>query len=166
MMNWEDIQIQVEDPNPLVFSLGIVNFPEAEVDGFEFDFAWLPLEGWDLSGTVAYNDAQHLPIGVPGFPMGFIRGRGGRRPGCPSPPNGKPACPRNIPSRTWCMGAEPYMRFDYAHTGESINALERPGTHRVPGVRPADDGAEGPTTRETSARGWTLSQLERVLLHQ
>ena len=58
MMNWEGIQIQVEDPNPLVFSLGIVNFPEAEVDGFEFDFAWLPAEGWDLSGTVAYNDAR------------------------------------------------------------------------------------------------------------
>ena len=49
-MVWEDIQIQANDPN--IFTLGIVNFPEAELDGVEAEFSWLPARGWDISGTL------------------------------------------------------------------------------------------------------------------
>ena len=121
MMKWEGIQVQVEDPNPLVFSLGIVNFPEAEVDGFEFDFAWLPAEGWDLSGTVAYNDArisQSASLDFNGFILDTAEGDR-----LPITPDWKASVSAEYTFPNMVFGAEPYVRFDYAHTGESINAL-------------------------------------------
>ena len=122
MMSWEGIQVQVEDPNPLVFSLGIVNFPEAEVDGFEFDFAWLPAEGWDLSGTVAYNDArisESASLDFLGFTLDVDEGSR-----LPITPDWKASLSAEYTFQGELLGAEPYIRFDYAHTGESINALE------------------------------------------
>jgi outer membrane receptor protein involved in Fe transport len=43
-MVWEEIQIEAVDPTAVTFTTGIVNFTEAEIDGFEADFSWLPTE--------------------------------------------------------------------------------------------------------------------------
>ena len=120
-MTWDDIQVQVEDPQELVFALGIVNFPQAEVDGFEFDFAWLPAEGWDLSGTVAYNDAKISKSASLDFRGVLLDVNEGDR--LPITPDWKASLSAEYTFQNEIFGAEPYLRFDYAHTGESINAL-------------------------------------------
>ena len=120
-MSWDNIQVQVNDPNPLVFSLGIVNFPEAKIDGFELDFAWLPAEGWDLSGIVAYNDAkisQSASLDFHGFTLDVNEGDR-----LPITPDWKASLSAQYTFRQEIAGAEPWIRFDYAHTGESINAI-------------------------------------------
>jgi len=50
-MDWEDMQIQVNDPD--TFSLGVVNFSQARVDGFETEITWIPAEGWDITAAGA-----------------------------------------------------------------------------------------------------------------
>jgi outer membrane receptor protein involved in Fe transport len=55
-MQWDDIQIQVNDP--FAFSLGIVNFSEAEIDGFEGEISWLPAVGWDITANFAFINAE------------------------------------------------------------------------------------------------------------
>ena len=57
-MVWDQIQIQVEDPTPTSFTVGIVNFPEAEIDGVEADFSFAATERLTLSGVVGYNKAE------------------------------------------------------------------------------------------------------------
>ena len=61
-MTWGNIQIEVEDPTPLAFSLGIVNFPEAEVDGFEFDFAWRSIPSREKCSAPDLMCALIMPI--------------------------------------------------------------------------------------------------------
>jgi len=57
-MEWEDIQIQVEDTITGTFSLGVVNAPEAEIIGVETWLAWAPTESWDFSGNIGYNQGE------------------------------------------------------------------------------------------------------------
>jgi len=57
-MVWDDIQIQVHDPDADFFSLGIVNLPQANIDGVEADFSWIPADDWAISGIIGYNDAK------------------------------------------------------------------------------------------------------------
>jgi outer membrane receptor protein involved in Fe transport len=57
-MDWKDIQIQTEDPDPQIFATGILNFPEARIYGVESNFSWLPVEQLTLSGTLGYNNAE------------------------------------------------------------------------------------------------------------
>ena len=88
---------------------------------FEFDFAWLPAEGWDLSGTVAYNDArisQSASLDFNGFILDTAEGDR-----LPITPDWKASVSAEYTFPNMVFGAEPYVRFDYAHTGESINAL-------------------------------------------
>lgn len=75
-MVWEDIQIQVNDPDADFFSLGIMNLAEAEIDGVEANLSWIPGDNWLISGMLGYNNAElsedsidedlgvHLPKGT------------------------------------------------------------------------------------------------------
>ncbi len=57
-MDWKDIQIETEDPDPQIFATGIVNLPEASIDGVEANFSWLPVRQLTLTGTLGYNKAE------------------------------------------------------------------------------------------------------------
>jgi outer membrane receptor protein involved in Fe transport len=57
-MTWEDIQIQTEDPQPAFFAVGILNFPEAGIDGVEADFNFAVTDQFTLNGAVGYNKAE------------------------------------------------------------------------------------------------------------
>jgi len=57
-MVWNDIQIQVNDPDADFFSLGIMNLAEAEIDGVEASFSWLPADNWLITGMLGYNNAE------------------------------------------------------------------------------------------------------------
>lgn len=121
-MKWDDIQIQVEDPQKNVFAFGIVNFPSADVDGFEASFAWLPAEGWDIQGSVAYTDAK-ISQSVVLFPEDnnpLVASEGDQ---LPLAPDWKASLSLEYTFDTEIFGARPYARFDFAHVGESINSL-------------------------------------------
>lgn len=116
-MKWKDIQIQIEDPDPFIFQLGFVNFPQAKIDGFELDMHWVPTDQWDLGGAVSYNKARiskSESLGdfnaVKGTPL-------------PITPDWKTSFWIEYTFATEVMGGVPYARFDFAHTGESINSL-------------------------------------------
>jgi iron complex outermembrane receptor protein len=57
-MVWDDIQIQVNDPDADFFSLGIMNLAEAEIDGVEASISWIPGDNWLISGMLGYNNAE------------------------------------------------------------------------------------------------------------
>jgi outer membrane receptor protein involved in Fe transport len=116
-MKWEDIQIQIEDPDPFLFQLGFVNFPEAKIDGFEMDVHWVPSDQWDLGGALSYNKARISKTetlgdftAVKGTPL-------------PITPDWKFSFWVEYTFAMELLGAEPYARFDFVHTGESISSL-------------------------------------------
>ena len=75
-MVWDDIQIQVNDPDADFFSLGIMNLAQAEIDGVEASMSWIPSDNWLITGMLGYNNAElsedsidedlgvHLPKGT------------------------------------------------------------------------------------------------------
>ena len=116
--------MQLEDPQVAVFSTGIVNFPEAEVRGFEASFNWLPADGWDLAGSLGYNDAT-ISQDATLFPTSVapIVVTDGDR--LPLTPDWKASFSLQYTFQMEVFGAQPYARIDIAHIGESIkNTLE------------------------------------------
>jgi outer membrane receptor protein involved in Fe transport len=122
-MVWEDIQIEAVDPTASFYTAGIVNFTEAEIDGFEADFSWLPAENWLLGGVFGYNnaelsedailfdDGEEPKVAVKGTPLPMV-------------PDWKVALTAqyNFSNQLW--GASPYLLGVYQYQGESVNSLE------------------------------------------
>ena len=133
-MDWDNIQVEVNDPQPVVFQLGIANFPEAEITGFEAAFSWIPIDSWTLSGNIAYNDAEisRDALLFPQFPANPLPVAAGTR--LPVTPEWKAylGLEHTFSSELW--GGTPYLRFDYAHVGEAVNALE--GLEAIVGAPP------------------------------
>lgn len=123
-MIWNDIQIQVNDPQPTVFQLGVVNFPEATIDGVELVASWIPAPGWDLAATLAYNNAEISKSATlfpgSGAPVEAVKGTR-----LPITPDWKGSLAVEYTfqqQKLW--GGMPYIRGDFSYTGESVNALE------------------------------------------
>lgn len=121
-MTWNDIQVQVSDPQPGIFAFGFVNFPEADINGFEASFAWLPAEGWDIQGSVGYTDAEIAQtvtlfeeLGAP-----LTANEGDQ---LPLAPEWKTSLSLQYTFPRELLGAQPFVGFDYAHVGDSINSL-------------------------------------------
>jgi outer membrane receptor protein involved in Fe transport len=117
IMKWKDIQIQLEDPDPLLFQLGFVNFPQAKIKGFEVDFVYVPAESWDIGGSVSYNDAYISKTET----FGAFQAVNGTP--LPITPDWKAGLWLEYTFQTEFFGATPFARFDYSHTGESVNSL-------------------------------------------
>jgi len=121
-MTWDDIQIQVEDPQPDVESVGVLNFPEAEIVGAEFWLNWLPTDSLSIDATFGYNDGE-LSEDAAVFPGTASE---------ISAPNGTPLpivpdiqASLNV-SYTFpneLLGGSPYVFARYQHTGDSVNSL-------------------------------------------
>lgn len=123
-MVWEGIQLQVEDPDPNIFTLGIVNFPEAELNGVEAEASWLPGTGWDISGTLGWNDGEISKDAVlfaeTSEPVTVSKGTP-----LPIMPDWKGSLSIQYTfadSQLW--GAEPYFRVDHTYNGEATSSLE------------------------------------------
>jgi outer membrane receptor protein involved in Fe transport len=121
-MVWEDFQIQVNDPQPAVFQLGIVNFPEATITGAELAFDWLPAADWRISASLANTNAEISETQVlfpdTGAELTAIDGTQ-----LPITPEWKANLSIEYTLPTEWLGGEPFVRFDYTHVDESINAL-------------------------------------------
>ena len=120
-MVWEGIQLQANDPN--IFTLGIVNFPEAELDGIEAHFSWLPAEGWDISGTIGWNDAE-ISKDATLFPESEnpTSVTAGTR--LPIMPDWKGSLALQYTFNTELLGGQPFLRFDHTYNGEATSSLE------------------------------------------
>ncbi len=123
-MIWEDIQLQASDPNPVVFALGVVNFPEAELNGFEGNFEWIPGDGWDISGTIGWNDSEISESSVlfAGSPNEVTVTEGTRLPIMPDWKSSLSLQYTFNNAELW--GGIPYVRVDHTYQGEGNSSLE------------------------------------------
>lgn len=122
-MVWEGIQLQAEDPAPDIFTLGIVNFPEAELDGAEVQFSWLPSDGWDVSGTLGWNEGEISKNAVlfeeTDEPVTVTAGTP-----LPIMPDWKGSLAVEYRFERELLNGQPYFRIDYAYNGEATSSLE------------------------------------------
>ncbi|MDZ7784116.1 MAG: TonB-dependent receptor [Halioglobus sp.] len=135
-MQWDDMQIQVNDPT--VFSLGIVNFSEAGIRGFEAELSWLPAAGWKIDVNLALIDAQIAEDNIILSDSGEVIANVEKGTQLPSRPEEKASVAVQYTFQKSWLGAEPYARLDWSYVGESVNSLA--GTESIVFTR-------GPTTQ-------------------
>jgi len=118
-MIWKDIQLQGLDPDPDVFfTLGVINLPEAEINGVEADFALLPAEGWNITGNVGYNNAE-LSKDFSTFGQTLTEGTR-----LPIMPEWKTSLTVEYTWPGQVFGAEPHIIGTWTYQDESFNSLE------------------------------------------
>ncbi|AQA18653.1 hypothetical protein BST95_10800 [Halioglobus japonicus] len=120
-MVWEDMQIQVNDPT--VFSLGIVNFSEAEVNGFEADVTWAATQNLELSANIGLINAEISEdnnITTDDGTLIVSVDDGTQLPITPEE-QGSASVQYTFDNELW--GGEPYIRLDWIYVGESVNSL-------------------------------------------
>jgi len=123
-MVWENIQIEAEDPQPDIFTLGIINFPEAEIDGVEAFFNWLPADGLSITANVGYNDAALSKTSVlfPGTDGEKLAQSGEQLPLMPDW-KGSVSLEYYFQQEIW-GGLTPSIAVATTYTGDSINSLK------------------------------------------
>lgn len=121
-MVWDRIQIQTEDPQPGFFAVGIINFPEAEIDGVEADFSWAVTNNFTLNGAIGYNKAELSEDAVlwPGTDSERIAPKGTR---LPLMPKWKYSLTARFDFDGTLWGAAPYMLATYTYNDETLNSL-------------------------------------------
>lgn len=122
-MIWEDIQIEAVDPTAAFYTAGIVNFTEAEINGVEGDFSWIPALNWKLSGAFGYNNAELSEDAVL-FPDGDepkVAVKGTR---LPMVPDWKVSLTAQYTFDAQLWGTEPFVLGVYQYQGDSVNSLE------------------------------------------
>ncbi|HET6630592.1 MAG TPA: TonB-dependent receptor [Woeseiaceae bacterium] len=121
-MLWEGIQLQAEDPAPDIFTLGIVNFPEATINGVEAQFNWLPGPGWDVSGTLGWNEGEISKdatlFAETDEPVQVFAGTQ-----LPIMPDWKGSLSIEYRLQQELLGGEPYFRVDHVYNGEATSSL-------------------------------------------
>lgn len=121
-MRWENIQLQASDPN--IFTLGIVNFPEAELNGLEAHLTFLPADGWDISATLGWNEAEISEDATlfPGSAAPTTVSKGTELPIMPDLKGSLSLQYTFLNSEIF--GAEPFFRIDHTYNGEATSSLE------------------------------------------
>jgi iron complex outermembrane recepter protein len=126
-MDWQDMQIQVNDPT--VFSLGIVNFSSADIEGFEFDFGWVPAAGWDITANMAFINAEIAEDNEILTPDGEVVAFVEKGTQLPITPEKKASVAVEYTFPGDWFGGEPYVRLDWSYVGDSLNSLN--GTESI-----------------------------------
>lgn len=134
-MQWDDIQIQVNDPT--IFSLGIINFSEAEIDGFEAEVTWIPASGWDITANMAIINAEISDDNTIYAPDGQLIAEVENGTQLPITPENKGSIAVQYTFQGLLMEAEPYIRLDWAYVGDSVNSLN--GTESIVFTQGATD---------------------------
>jgi iron complex outermembrane receptor protein len=126
-MQWNDMQIQVNDPT--VFTLGIVNFSEAQIDGFEAELTWLPAVGWDITANMAVINAEISEDNTITSEDGQEIAQVTKGTQLPITPEEKGSIAVQYTFNSELFGGEPYVRLDWSYVGESLNSLD--GTESI-----------------------------------
>jgi outer membrane receptor protein involved in Fe transport len=128
-MEWDDFAVQIEDPQDLVFQLGYVNLPSAEIRGIESEFSFAISEAWQLDATLGYNEAEVSEATVltltgppPDNEVFEIPIDKGAR--LPLTPDWTASLGIEYRSPGRLLNAQPFARLDVAYVGESVNNLE------------------------------------------
>lgn len=121
-MIWDNIQIQTEDPLPAFFAVGILNFPQAEIDGVEADFSLKASENLTLSGTLGYNDATLSESAT------LFEGTNAERTAIdgtrlPLMPKWKYSLTGRLDFNGTLWNATPFVLGTWAHNGSTLNSL-------------------------------------------
>jgi len=121
-MTWDDIQIQTEDPSPTLFTVGILNFPQAEIDGIEADFSWRATENFTLNGTLGYNSAELSEDAVlfPDTGGERVATKGTR---LPLMPEWKTSLTGRFDFSNTIWNATPYVLGTWTYQDETVNSL-------------------------------------------
>jgi outer membrane receptor protein involved in Fe transport len=121
-MIWEGIQLQASDPN--IFTLGIVNFPEAELNGLEAHLSILPSDGWDIGATIGWNTAEISEDATlfPGSDAPTSVTKGTELPIMPDLKGSLSLQYTFLNNEIW--GAQPFVRLDHTYNGEATSSLE------------------------------------------
>ena len=122
-MVWDEMQIEAVDPTASFYTAGIVNFSQANIDGFESDFSWIPAENWKLTGTLGYNDAALSEDAII-FEEGDepkVAQKGTR---LPMVPDWKASLTAEYTFEGQLWNADPYILGVYQYQGDSVNSLE------------------------------------------
>ena len=121
-MIWEGIQLQASDPN--LFTLGIVNFPEAELNGLEAHLSILPSDGWDIGATIGWNTAEISEDATlfPGSDAPTSVTKGTELPIMPDLKGSLSLQYTFLNNEIW--GAQPFVRLDHTYNGEATSSLE------------------------------------------
>lgn len=131
-MKWDDIAVQIEDPQPAVFQLGFVNLPSAEIKGVEGDFAFTFTPEWQIEGAFSHNNAKvaqstiFTVVDDQGVSYPFQVTKGAR---LPLTPKRTLSLGLEYRPEQHLWGAQPFARFDYSYVGSSINSL--PGIESI-----------------------------------
>jgi len=127
-MRWDDIQIQVFDPT--VFSTGVINFSQAEIDGFETEVTWIPAAGWDVTANMGLINAEISEDNTIYDPDGdalIAEVKNGTQ--LPITPQEKASISVQYTFQQSLLDAEPFVLLEWAYVGDSVNSLE--GTESV-----------------------------------
>jgi outer membrane receptor protein involved in Fe transport len=121
-MSWSDIQIQTEDPDLNIFTLGIINFPKADIDGIEADFHFRASEQLSINGTLGYNKAELAEEAV------LWEGTDEEKPipkgtRLPLMPKWKYSLGARYDFSASMWNAQPYVLGTWIHNGDSVNSL-------------------------------------------
>lgn len=122
-MIWDDIQIQTEDPQPAFFAVGILNFPQATIDGVEADFSFAATQNITLNGTLGYNDASLSEDATlwPGTDAERTAFDGTR---LPLMPEWKYSLTGRFDFDATMWNANPYFLASWTYNGDSLNSLD------------------------------------------
>ena len=135
-MIWDNIQVQAEDAVTGLFSLGIVNFPEAEIEGVEAWLSWLPSENLSMEATFGYNKGELSKEQTlfEGYEGALTVPKGTK---LPIVPDYKASLNVMYSFNEPFMGGYPYVMARYTYTGESVNSLA--GIESSPFISPVVD---------------------------
>jgi iron complex outermembrane receptor protein len=121
-MQWDDIQIQVNDPT--LFSLGIINFSEAQIDGFETELTWIPAPGWEVNANAAVINAEISQDNLITTPDGeLVIADVSKGTQLPIAPENKGSLSVQYTFAQHLLNAEPFVLLEWAYVGDSVNSL-------------------------------------------
>jgi outer membrane receptor protein involved in Fe transport len=127
-MQWDDIQIQVNDPT--IFSLGIINFSQAQIDGFETEINWIPATGWEINANAAVINAEISKDNVITTPDGaLVIADVSKGTQLPIAPKDKGSISVQYTFAERLLDAEPYILLEWSYVGNSVNSLD--GTESI-----------------------------------
>jgi len=118
-MVWDDIQIQVHDPDASFFSLGIINLAQAEINGVEASLSWIPSANWSISAMLGYNNAE-LSEDAVDEDLGVDLPKGQR---LPLMPKLKTNLEAKYASQGDLWGGAPWVLANWTYRGDSLNSL-------------------------------------------
>lgn len=122
-MIWDDMQIEVEDPTPNIFTLGTINLLEAEIDGVEAFISWIPMEGMSLNASIGYNDGKLSETSI--LFEGQVDDPLTLEKGSPLPlvPDWKSSIILDYEFNSVLWGMTPSFNLAYNYTGDSFSSL-------------------------------------------